>query len=398
MLAAAALACRGGGGAPVATPSPAVAITTAATAAATRAPVPARPAAAGDYALAAAQYLSSDPAAVRDCMAQLYAAWQMPLLSAADGCRAANTDTDPANEIVAVFSAEEPTHVVRYEIAIFKGGAGGYRVAYETPVMHVPPPEGTPGPLKPLMFAGDLIGDGGGAVAWTSVECGAHTCVTTAHAVRGTGATYETVAPAEDIRMDTATSVSVADAPGGGKLIVLTGGTIRSVGAGPPRDRTDTWAWDGSAFKLASSVPAKPVFLYHAITDADALFDAGKFPEAEAAYLAAMDDAELVVWTKDNERDELTAWALFRAGVAEVLGAGDSGKAQEYLDRGNALSGTLNHQLAGSFSAAYAAKGSASIGCSAARDDVSANLAEYEAFWDFGYGNPKFDPAKVCPF
>jgi hypothetical protein len=29
---------------------------------------------------------------------------------------------------------------------------------------------------------------------------------------------------------------------------------------------------------------------------------------------------------------------------------------------------------------------------------VQSNLAEYTAFWDFGYGNPPFDPNTVCPF
>ncbi len=399
VLAAGALACSGGGGSTTATPTPAAVVTVAPTAAATRAPVPDRPASLKDYALTAAQYLSSDAGAARDCLAQLYSAWSMPLVTAADGCRAANTDAEPGSEIVTVFSAEDPSHIVQYEIAILKGTASGYRVAYETPVMNVPPPAGTPGPLKPVVFAGDLLGDGGGALAWTSSECGASTCTTTVHVVRGTASTYETVAPTDGISIESATSISVQDAQGGrGKQIVLTGGSVQSAGAGPPRDRTDTWAWDGSAFKLVSSAPARAVYLYHAITDADALFDAGKFTDAETAYLAAVGDASLLVWTKNNERDELTAWALFRSGVAELLAGGDHAKAQGYLDQGSALNGTLNHQLAGSFSAAYAAKGSVSIGCSAARDDVHANLDEYAKFWDFGYGNPKFDPDKVCPF
>ena len=38
------------------------------------------------------------------------------------------------------------------------------------------------------------------------------------------------------------------------------------------------------------------------------------------------------------------------------------------------------------------------IGCAAVRDDIAANLAEYQAFWDFGYGNPPFDADAICPF
>jgi len=32
------------------------------------------------------------------------------------------------------------------------------------------------------------------------------------------------------------------------------------------------------------------------------------------------------------------------------------------------------------------------------RDMLAANDAAYRAFWDFGYGNPEFDSATICPF
>lgn len=398
-------ACSGGSGgsstvATTATAPPA-SPTTAATVAPTRAPVPTKPAALASYAAAVASYLTSDQAAADSCLASLYAAWQMPLVAPDAGCMLANTDADPGKEIVAVFTAASAasgaTAGIEFDVAIFHRAADGYHVAYESGVQEVSPP-GTQ-TFNPVLAAGDLIGDGGGELAYATGSCGASTCSTTVHVVRGTASGYVSLTPADGITMASA-EVKVQDTDGNGsKEIVLTGGEQGSVGAGPQRQQTQVWAWDGAAYALRSMTPAPPAFLYHAVKDADALFAAGKYSDAEAAYLAAVGNSDLKVWNPDkNERNELEAYALFRAALAELMSGGDRDKANGYLARGNAYTGTLNRQLAGAFEAGFAAKGEVSVGCGAVREDVKANVAEYTQFWDFGYSNPPFDPDTVCPF
>ncbi|HYM15428.1 MAG TPA: hypothetical protein VEZ14_07700 [Dehalococcoidia bacterium] len=400
------LASCSGGGKPSTTPTairtPTGSAATA-TVVATPAPVPARPAALADYARAAAQYLTASPAAVRECLKSLYEAWQMPLISPGSGCRTANVDGDAENEIVAVFSAEAPgsggAPSSEFVVAVLDHGASGYSVAYSSGIQQTAPP-GSTQPIDPVLAAGDIVGDGAGALAYVTSSCVGGICTQQVHVVRGTPAGYVDLAPAGGITMVMATDIKVTGANGTGpKQIVLTGGGPGDATTGPRRPQTEVWSWNGTVYALTSTTTAPSPYLYHAIVDADGLFTAGKYAAAAAAYLATVGNTSLqTFYPAKNERPELEAYALFRAGVATLMAGGDRTSADGYLTRANGYSGTLNRQLAGSFEAAYAAKGEVSIGCSAVREDVQANLSEYARFWDFGTSNPAFAPNAVCPF
>jgi hypothetical protein len=359
----------------------------AAAAAPTAAPVPVsdKPASFSEYAPAIAAYLTANPAA------------------AGDNCLAANTDEDPELEVVAVLTTKLQTPTAstdtQFEIVVFDPTPGGFKVAYESEPSDVVPP-GTTLPVAPLLAAGDLNKDGGGELAYTTGSCGASTCVETVHILKGTASGYITLTPPDGITMPYA-EAKFEDTDGDGtKELLLTGGTQGSAGAGPQRTRTETWAWNGSAYALRTTRLDKATFLYHAVKDADSLFAAANYAEAEAAYVAVVGDQSLKVWSEEkHERNELESYSLFRAGLAHLLGGGDAATANGYFDRARGYHPqTLHDQLAGSFKAGYAAKGSVSIGCAAVRDDIAANLAEYQAFWDFGYGNPPFDADAICPF
>lgn len=406
MMTLALAACSGGSGtlpktatsaAPTGTSVPAA----TATPAPAPVPVPDRPVAFGDYARVIAAYLSASPDAAAECLAPLYAAWQMPRIDLNDACLAANTDADPENEIVAVISGTlsppMPIAEKQYEVVVFDRTGDSYAVVYESTPDNIPPPNSTE-PVARLIDAGDLNGDGTGEFAYSTENCGAHTCVATVHIIQGAASGYVALPPVDGISIETPNKIAFV-AAAVGKQLVLQGGVIGSVGAGPQRERTETWAWNGTAYAIVASKPAPPEYLYHAIIDANAAFEAGDFAGAEKMYIAAADDATLKEWMPNrNERSELQAWALFRAGVAVLMRGGDSTTAIGYFNRARGYANTLQAQLAGSFQAAYEAKGSVSVGCGAVRDDIQANLAEYQKFWDFGYANPTFDPATVCPF
>lgn len=390
----------------VTTPAPVSSATVAAPPTPTPVPVavPAKPASFSDYATTIAAYLTADPAAASGtCLAELIAAWKMPLVTAADGCIAANTDADPENEVVAVLTTKLTTPTAttdtQFTIVVFDPSPSGFKVAFESNPNDVIPP-GTTQPIKPLLAAGDLNKDGGGELAYVTANCGASTCFETVHILKGTTTGYVSIAPPDGITMPFA-DAKFEDTDGdGAKELLLHGGAQGSVGAGPQRTRTETWAWNGTAYALRSTQQSKAAYLYHAVKDADALFAAAKYGDAETAYAAVVGDASLLVWMEEkHERNELESYSLFRAGLAVLLAGGDTAKANGYFDRARAYHPqTLHDQLAGSFKAGYAAKGSVSVGCAAVRDDIAANLAEYQAFWDFGYANPPFDADTICPF
>ncbi len=366
--------------------------------------VPPKPASFSDYAPVIAAYLTADPAAAGDtCLADLIAAWKMPLVIAAAGCIAANTDEDLESEVVAVLTTKlttpSATTDTQFTIVVFGPSPNGFKVAYESGPNDVVPP-GTTQPIKPLLAAGDLNKDGGGELAFLTASCGASTCIQTVHILKGTAAGYVSIAPPDGISMPFADAKFEDVEDDGAKELLLHGGAQGSAGAGPQRTRTETWAWNGAAYALRSTQQDKATYLYHAVKDADALFTAAKYGDAEAAYAAVVGDSSLLAWMEEkHERNELQSYSLFRAGLALLLAGGDTAKANAYFDRARSYQPqTLHDQLAGSFKAGYAAKGSVSVGCAAVRDDIAANLAEYQAFWDFGYANPPFDADTICPF
>ena len=376
----------------------------ASTATVVAAPVPTKPASFSEYAPVIARYLTADPAvAGNNCLAALIAAWDMPLITTANGCVAANTDEDAEKEVIAVITTKLTTPNAstdtQFEIVVFDAAAGAYRVAYQSGPNDVIPP-GSTVPIQPLVDAGDLNNDGGGELAYVTSTCGASTCSQSVHILKGIATGYVSITPPEGISM-TSSEASFVDTDGdGAKELLLSGGAIMSVGAGPQRARTETWAWDGAAYTLRSTQLEKPAYLYHAVKEADALFAAGNYPEAEAAYAAVVGDTSLQVWSEEkHERNELESYSLFRAGLAVAQAGGDAAKVNGYLDRARGYRPqTLHDQLAASFKAGFNAKGTVSVGCAAVRDDIASNVAEYQAFWDFGYGNPLFDADAFCPF
>jgi hypothetical protein len=364
-------------------------------------PPPQRPASFDAYPSTIAAYLTEQPAAASDCVQELLTAWEMPLLTPADACRAGNTDDDADEELVIALTERlaSPTATAdtRYLVAVLDPSAAGYTVAYQTASYDAAPLGTTE--LRPLLAVGDLNGNGYGEFAYQTAFCGSAGCLATAFVVEGAAGAYDTVSPRDGITIGDGV-LSVADSDGDGVMEVLaSGGAGGTAETGPERPRTEVWAWDGAFYSLRETIPADSPYLYHRVVDADALLAAGDFPAAEAAYVAAAENPLAQAWRKEtNELEELRAYALFRAALARLMAGGDAATANAYLDRARSAAGTLHAQLAGAFQAGYAAKGEISVGCAAVQDDLRANEAEYAAFWDFGSSNPPFNPAAVCPF
>jgi hypothetical protein len=390
-------ACDGNNGAD---PTPPASPTTAPTAVPT-APLPDRPASLADYPQTLADYGTAVSDAAQTCFASVLAAWDMPAISPADGCRRANTDSDADDEFVLAVSADvlDPlsgTSVPSFVVIVLDPTDGGLEPAFQSSIYPLPP-DGTS--TSPILDAGDLNGDGTGEFAFTSQYCGEAACFDLAYILEGGADGYEAIGPADGIGIAEG-AFSFADENGdGAKELLATGGAISSTESGPQRPRTEVWAWDGTAYALRETRPGESQYLYHHVLAADAILDGGDYTSAEEAYLALTEDDALLLWKPEqNEREEVTAYALYRAGLAHLLGGGDTATAIVYLERAASSVGTLHAQLGAAFHAGYAAKGEISVGCAAVQDDVRINEAEYVAFWNFGTANPTFDPRGVCPF
>jgi hypothetical protein len=320
--------------------------------------------------------------------------------AASPSCIAGNTDADPDDE-VAVLLTDKGADTSRWQIVVFDSPEGIYRAAYESTPVEVPGgdmPEWRP----QLLAAGDINDDGKGELIYAENVCGAHTCSVTARILTGNASGYVSLA-GDEVTMATAT-VSLEDQDGDGALeVVLHGGMIGSVGAGPQRTRTDVYDWDGAAYTLRETVLDPTDILYLSVTEADALFNAGRYDEALSLYQQTLNDPSLKAWKEQTdmvapERPELCAYVLFRMGLSSfTTGADAQGLAyvQQAVDE---YGGSLHGDLAGAFITSYQTDGELSLACAAVEAFIAGNLELLQAFWEYGYGNPTFNPDAVCPF
>jgi hypothetical protein len=229
--------------------------------------------------------------------------------------------------------------------------------------------------------------------------CSDAACLAIAYILAGGSGEYTAITPEGGVSVPEGSFEFHDTDEDGNAELLATGGAGGTLDTGPERPGTQVWSWDGSAYALAETIPGESPYFYHRVVDADGLLSSGDYEGAEQAYLAAVDDQTMLLWKADrNERDELEAYALYRAALAHLMGGGDAATATGYLDRAKAYPNTLHAQLAASFLGGYAAKGEVGVGCSAVEDDVRVNEAEYAGFWDYGAANPVFDPALMCPF
>ncbi len=374
--------------------------------------IPERPADFADYADVLADYLTAYPMAGEGdaCLHELFQAWDMPYFSGDRSCRAGNTDRDPDDEVAVVLAAPHPGEFepFDYDIVVFDRGPDGFRVAYEAGVEpFIAADDNELGNV--IVAVEDINVDGSGELVYNRPFCGAHTCFVHIHIVSGGDGAYTTLSPPpspEDPEGGISMSYAdyrLEDMDGdGSKEFVLHGGSIGSVGAGPNRERTETWGWDGARYMLRQTVLDPPTFLYHAILDANALIDQSRFAEAEQAFVAAIEDGTLdrsgSFSGSQSVSTELESYAYLRAAVARFLSGGDSAGAVGYLDRAAGLDAPLHAPLAAAFRDTYAASADVAAACDAVRTYIAGNLAALTEFWNFGYGNPPFNAEAFCPF
>ena len=192
---------------------------------------------------------------------------------------------------------------------------------------------------------------------------------------------------------------------------------------GPERARTDTWAWDGEAFRLWRSEYEPAVYRFQAVQDGDDAALAGRYQRALAFYHQVLHDKSLLGWsasqlwpdsaygdrstpTPDPEEDQrLRAYALYRIMVVRALQRDREG-ARDTFDQLQAehpegTPGAPYAGLATAFWASYEAQENVAAGCKRA---VQFAAAEADAVLQplgsamYGSSNRDYAPQDICPF
>ncbi len=368
-------------------------------------PLPAKPSEFQAFPAVIADYLTQAGGSP-DCLAELFTAWDMPS-DESTTCVAADLDGDGEDEYVVRVAREvrpEESVFARLtgDINIFDDLGLGYEIVFSLVAFDRFADVNL---LEPVIFeVSDLNADGRAEALLTSSDCGAHTCSLTVYLIGHEGGEYVPILDPGDreggvISLPvTEEQVRLEDVDGDGVAeILLREGYIGSVGAGPQREGTWTYRWDGRRYVLDGTEYDASDLRYFTVRDADDAFADGDYERAIALYREAVDSSQLQDVDYPGDPAELIAYARFRIGLAMAV-QGDTDGALAALDAAVAADPVALHsQLSARFRQGYARVGHVSAGCGAARDFVDGNLDAFSALWDYGYANPEFRSEALCP-
>jgi len=303
----------------------------------------------------------------------------------------ADVDDDGLGELLIVLVEPSPEYGinVRGDLLLVESKDEVYELAYSA--------AGESILMDPaLIEVDDLNGDGLTEMAFSFTECGAHTCFTTVHIVTSGAGNYQNLT-GEGIEMSYVDPY-FSDWDGDGvRELIMHGGTIGSVGAGPQRERTEVYKWDGAAYVLSETVYDYSNYLYFRVLDANQALMGGEYERAATLYREAIDNPSLDVWMEDSEREALVAFSRYRLSLTYLV-LGEVELAQASLNQ------LLDEQPDSPYMQAAAVLWDTyqrTANLRAACEEVGAFAASHpetaQVLADYGYSNPTFTAEEVCP-
>lgn len=281
-------------------------------------------------------------------------------------------------------------------LMVFTCEEQGYTIGYSTPA---PQDRGAP----TILFRSDLTGDNLHDLLLKREICGAHTCTAEFRVIAWQSGTFEDVFPDSTIELPSPHIEIGPAGPGGARPVSITATGINSIGAGPFRQVTYTWAWaaDQEEFVLASEVQAPAAFRIHVLHEADERARAGDLEEALDLYRRVKEDPDLDHWIDEQrERQLLGAYAHFRRIVLNVrLGQIETASElfqQAVLDYAGNPETAAYVEMAGAYWDTFQSTQSTLDACLAARSFASAHSGQVLDPLYFGYANPSYTAPDIC--
>jgi hypothetical protein len=249
-----------------------------------------------------------------------------------------------------------------------------------------------------LLKAEDVNGDGKPDLVYVDTSCGAHTCFSTLFVDSWNGSSWQDWIKGEPTMAGAEYSFKDTVAAGQGTEILAHGGVINSVGAGPQRAWTETYiSPEGGPFESYKKAYDGSSCLYFQILDANELFDNWNnigFAPAIAAYEKAVADKSAKACGADpDELNQLRDFARFRLVVSWV----SRGKTDKAVQAQSEI--TYKPLIGAADTFLLGLKNSHSI-VQACRDTTKfadANPDSWDYMTDWGYANPTFTSADLCP-
>ncbi|MEX2372171.1 MAG: hypothetical protein WD800_00055 [Dehalococcoidia bacterium] len=204
----------------------------------------------------------------------------------------------------------------------------------------------------------------------------------------------------DDLAPSNATVESLEEFEVADGAVRMSGGSTSTAETGPQRPSTTIVSWTGLRFRVESE-RGEPTYLVHLVNDADRLYVAGDYEQAQALYLDAAVDEALLDWKAEQDgpagRPELQAYSLFRAALA----AEQMGNLVEWVALVQRAVDEQGDTLHGEAAAVYLEdlqdeESSPQRACSVAEAYIEQYREAYEALWDFGSANPERGIFTLC--
>jgi len=302
-----------------------------------------------------------------------------------------DVDDDGTGELLMVVVEQSLDYGInlRGDVLVVDPDSDDYRLAYQA--------TGDSIMLDPaLIEVDDLNRDGHTDLAFSSTECGAHTCFTTVHIVTSGTGMYESLT-GDGIEMSYVDPY-FSDWDGDGvPELIMHGGTIGSVGAGPQRERTEVYKWDGAVYVLAETMNDYSNYLYFKVLDANQAIMGGDYETAARLYREAVDNPGLEVWMEESEREKLVAFSRYRLSLIYLITGGIELAEATRDELLSAQPDNIYAQVVTLLWDAYQREPSLQSACEEVGRFAASHPEAAEVLADFGHGNPTFTADEVCP-
>lgn len=246
----------------------------------------------------------------------------------------------------------------------------------------------------------DVNGDGRTDVVWREDVCGPVDCTVTVH-VQSWDPQEKKLVPFSDgvISMVNA-DVWLEDVDGdGAEEIVLHGGIIKAIGAGPQRAWKEIWdAKGGKPYELVARVYDPSPCLYHWVLDGNHALEQGDVEKAIQIFQQVVSNPELTAcWLRPAEEEELRSFGWFRLALAYAY-AGRPDQVESVVHQAEqAYPDALYIQALKEWYRAYAESQDPQKACEALQPFIESHPDLWKMLAHYGFANPTFGPADVCP-
>jgi LysM repeat protein/tetratricopeptide (TPR) repeat protein len=278
------------------------------------------------------------------------------------------------------------------ELLVLMSDGDGFKLTYQA----------RPAGQVSMLAADDINLDGQPDLVWVDTTCGASTCFDTTMVRSWDGSAWvdwsesAIVMAYAEVKLDDVRDIAE------GREIVLLGGEYGSVGAGPQRSRTEVWgSVEGAPYRLLDTVYERSNCLYFKVLDAnEALtrYSEIGLVQAREMYNEAVTNRNLVkCGQRSDELSELRSFSLFRLALIYAYEGNAELAAETVAQLQDAFPASPFADMAAEWLGVYTAEGDIAAACAAATAYAEANPEGHTALSDYGYANPTFTAADLCP-